>query len=339
MTSSATRTSGFTLIEILVSIAIFLVVSVAMVTVLFLSTELFRQGEFSRSASDESITVLGTIENDLKRMLPPADGGFIYSKVLSDGSGNCLVAFSIRREITRVGDAQQQLVVYWVDSTVDRNLHRHAYDLVGTSADNDTTVPLGGTLPNGVKEQARRLNESNTTEGVILTKGCLYLGAWFANQFDYNLNRPVLQTDFDPDWENVGNNGYVNLPPTGTPFDTDPTSPAVIPDQFPSALRISITLTGGGRFGPKGTLATNMADATAQFSIVGVKAIPTVPGSCLKIGNEWIAYSDVNKGLITCDASRPNAGRGFRRSTATAHTRPAEVFFGRTYNLIRTLSR
>jgi type II secretory pathway component PulJ len=330
--------SAFTLIEILVSITIFMVVSVAMVTVLFLSSELFRQGEFSRSASDESITVLGTIENDLKRMLPPADGGFFYTEVMANGTGNCLIAFSIRREITSVGDAHQQLVVYWVDSA--ENLRRRAYDLKGNTDDNDPTVPSPGMLPNGVKPQARVLNEGNNTpsDGVVLTTGCLYLGAWLSNQFDYNFNRPV-HADFAPDWENVGINGYVNLPPTGTPFDTDPTNgnPA---DAFPSALRISITLTGGGRFGPKGTLVTDMTDTTpAQFSIVGVKAIPTVPGSCLKIGNEWIAYSGVNKGLITCDTNRPNDGRGFRRSTPAAHARPAEVRFGRTYNLVRTLSR
>ena len=72
----AVTRSGFTLVEILISIMIFVVVSGAMIGILLIGTDLFRRGEFSRAANDETVAVVGTIEDDLKHMVPAADGGW-----------------------------------------------------------------------------------------------------------------------------------------------------------------------------------------------------------------------------------------------------------------------
>ena len=92
--------SGFTLVEILISIMIFVVVSGAMIGILLIGTDLFRRGEFSRAANDETVAVVGTIEDDLKHMVPAADGGWFYAEVLSGAgagwaNGDCVVAFLI----------------------------------------------------------------------------------------------------------------------------------------------------------------------------------------------------------------------------------------------------
>ncbi len=57
------RGGGFTLVEILVSILIFVVAGSVMIGVLLGATELFRGGESARLANDEAVAVLGALDS------------------------------------------------------------------------------------------------------------------------------------------------------------------------------------------------------------------------------------------------------------------------------------
>jgi len=136
--------AAFTLIEILVSILIFSVVSVAMVGILLTSTNIFRAGEYGRASTDEAVATLGVLDDDLKRMVPARDGGYFYALLHTfnpytsavpmspgQGNGNCAVAFIISQPVpdqVQANDTAQAasnlvagagahlLVIYYVES-------------------------------------------------------------------------------------------------------------------------------------------------------------------------------------------------------------------------------
>ena len=91
----STNRAGFTLVEIMVSLMIFVVVSGAMVSIMMMSSELFRRGEFSRSANDETIAVLGAVNDDLSHLVPESGDGWFYAGVPTR-SGNTMVSFTTR---------------------------------------------------------------------------------------------------------------------------------------------------------------------------------------------------------------------------------------------------
>ena len=53
---------GFTLIEIMVSILIFTVVALAMMTIMLMASNIYRSGEAGRSANDEAVAVMAALE-------------------------------------------------------------------------------------------------------------------------------------------------------------------------------------------------------------------------------------------------------------------------------------
>jgi prepilin-type N-terminal cleavage/methylation domain-containing protein len=114
---------GFTLIEIMVSLMIFVVVSGAMVSILMISSDLFRRGEFSRSANDETIAVLGAVSDDLNHMVPENSDGWFFAGI-PRASGNTLVSFTTAGQspdgIGARGQNARSLVGLWVEETPDQ---------------------------------------------------------------------------------------------------------------------------------------------------------------------------------------------------------------------------
>ena len=120
---AATPRHGFTLIEIMVSLMIFVVVSGAMISILMISSDLFRRGEFSRSANDETIAVLGAVSDDLNHMVPENSDGWFFAGIPTD-SGNTLVSFTTAGQspdgIGARGQNARSLVGLWVEETPDQ---------------------------------------------------------------------------------------------------------------------------------------------------------------------------------------------------------------------------
>jgi type II secretory pathway component PulJ len=135
------RRAGLTLVEILVSLMIFSVVSLAMFGILLASTNIFRSGEFGRASTDEAVSALSILDEDVRRMVPGRDNGLFYS-ILHDPvtgaqpafpvSGDCATAFMIyqtnvgliqgqnasqtaQQSLQHGGGGERQLVIYYVE--------------------------------------------------------------------------------------------------------------------------------------------------------------------------------------------------------------------------------
>jgi prepilin-type N-terminal cleavage/methylation domain-containing protein len=432
--------SGFTLIEIMVSLMIFVVVSGAMVGIMLMSSELFRRGEFSRAANDEVVAVLGAVSDDLNHLVPETGDGWFFAGIPS-ASGNTLVAYTTAGQnpdgIGARGQNSRSLVGTWVEETAgeEPRLRRLVLDdsrdvldfissLVITSgvggqivtnfdnltaegftAKGDSTGQIAAcrtgdeardtdwfgriimrALANqpGVADIAftgrynwrapvgtggGSTNNGGTAElnvvipSAVLTQGCLHFSAWLALNDIPGMQRPkTLDARRQPDWEQLNANGgtllgpwapEINNPTDGEEvYDTRPQGwipPAAnaarsIPKPpFPSAIRLSFVLTGGGRFSPRGNLQSELT-ATAEageLRYTGINALPSAPGSMVRVGDEWIAYQRITGGRLFFEAHTPELGpgRGARRSRVKAHARGETIRVGQSYSLVRAIPR
>jgi prepilin-type N-terminal cleavage/methylation domain-containing protein len=343
--------AGFTLVEILISIMIFVVVSAAMIGILMISTELFRRGEFGRAANDETVSVVGTIEDDLKHMIPAADGGWFYAEVMSGAgmaagnpavaNGDCIMAFLVANPdpsaIQHDGTASRLMVGY---GCYNQQILRWTEQFVTSQTDpqgKQDIINFVTNMPNALK--------GSYDSPSIVTTGCLHFGIYLAvngDPADFPIPRLIDPSTNSPsgiDWERLDPTKGTVLPPwNGTAFDTNQqmtagTQPVNWP--MPNLLRVSLVLTGGGRFGPRGLV---IRDTGSTLQISGLAGIPTIPGAMLRVdaagggSSEWIAYTGFSAGFVQCPSPR-NA----RRTGDMVHNRGDVVRLGQAYSVVRSL--
>jgi prepilin-type N-terminal cleavage/methylation domain-containing protein len=332
---------GFTLVEILVSIGIFVIAATVMLGALFGATEVFRRGEAARQAGDEATSVLAALQEDLSRAtpirlregMPAPEWGRITASVTdgagtADGTGNCLLELvcenpdkSQVRWVTDVGGTRRlvgmrKLIIWGTSgSAPDTELVREEWDLSedGTRVDRSGGVPANSNLP---------LRQD------IITRGVLHFGVWLEIA---QAHRMVTTGTAGPEfgWESKTAEvaPFVNEPfSTATPYGTAPNQFYALPD----AIRISIVLTGGGRYATRGTLIQDNGQA---MRISGIKALPTTSGSLLRIGDEWVRYRDFRGGQIS------GVDRAQLRSTQANHGRGALVLAGQPFSLVVALPK
>ena len=320
---------GFTLIEIMVSILIFTVVALAMMTIMLMASNIYRSGEAGRSANDEAVAVMAALDEDLSRMVPSAGGGWFYAD-LDSNSGNTTIAFRIARrdrsQIDRLGDGDRAIVVWWLKPQV-----------VGGVAQN---ILCRGEQPAQLLDDDPNTNQDFTTLQQIkagqhaeVTSGCLHFGAYLAsNAGARNLAREWMT-------EMKGND---TLPNDASALDTTG-------QPFPVAIRITTVLTGGGRFAARGRLVRDISPSDTTIRIVGIPTLSTAPGSMVKISppsdpsnGEWIGYRAYTNGQLDCSggsSTDPLVGRGLRRSVKATFLPQSLVEIGQSYSLVRTLPR
>jgi prepilin-type N-terminal cleavage/methylation domain-containing protein len=304
---------AFTLMEILVSVMIFSVVSLALIGVLRTAVLLFRSGETGRAANDETLAALAQLDDDLKRMVPAADGGFLYTTTKDYQGGNMVLAFKIRNpvggNIGENGLGARLIVAWWVDN--DGHLNRNS----ANAADSQPTL----------------LTESEVAENVYkgtakhVANGCLYFGV-------------DLSTDDHP---RSGLEWSTPLPAGRDVFSTESdasVTPPRPPDIFPTALRITAVLTGGSRNVTTGRVVR--AENGDDLRITGVGQIPVHAGAMARLGNpsntdvEWLTYTSFSRGILACAS-----GRKQRRTDQISNVEGLEITFAPSYSLVRTLPR
>lgn len=194
----------------------------------------------------------------------------------------------------------------------------------------------------------------------VLTQGCLHFSVWVALNDIPGMQRPK-DTRGQPDWEQIDANGGTKLGPWSRSingggqaevYDTRPqgyvpptaNNGAVVPKPpFPSAIRLSFVLTGGGRFAPRGTLQTPLPDSAGavEMRYTGINNLPSAPGSMVRIDDEWIAYQRISGGRLFVEDHTPELGpgRGARRSQVKTHERGATIRVGQSYSLVRAIPR
>ena len=303
---------GFTLLEIMVSLMIFSVVSLALIGVLNAAVKLFRAGESARAANDETIATLAQLDDDLKRMVPAVDNGFLFTKTKSNNghaAGNMVLAFKIRNPeggtISETGIGARLIVVWWVD---DQGYLNRKSDFAADSGNSQTTELLVTTSIYGSTQH--------------VANGCLYFGV-------------DLSTDTTPRTDLAWN---PNIPAAGTTFCTEPQNPGAIPDPFPTAIRITAVLTGGSRNVITGRAVR--AENGSDIRITGVGQVPVTTGAMARVGDsqssdvEWVTYTSFAHGVLAC-----SAGRAQRRTTQIGAVAGLDVTFAPSYSLVRTLPR
>lgn len=329
---------GFTLIEIMVSIMIFTVVALAMMTIMLMASEIYRSGEAGRSANDETVAVMAALDEDLARIVPAADGGWFYASMdgdddgAADSDGDTLIAFKIARrdrsQIDRNGVGDRAIVAWWV---------RHE-----VMANNVTqSVLYRGEAPADLLDDDPATDQDLDTFDRIMTTtalraqvttGCLHFGAYLAAD--------AGGRDLGSEWLDEATGGQT-LPNHGEPTLNTTGQPLT----FPAAVRITAVLSGGGRFAPRGRLIGPLTTGATSFRIAGIPGLATRPGSMLRITDpvdpkvgEWIGYDGYSGGLVTCtNPTDPLVGRGRRRSLPGAFPTQSEVRIGQSFSLVRTL--
>ncbi|MCS6970699.1 MAG: type II secretion system protein [Planctomycetota bacterium] len=332
---------GFTLAEVLVAIGVFAIAASVMLGALLGATDLFRRGQAARQTTDEAIAVLAALHDDLARLVPvrlqdgaPAsDGGWLYA-ARRDAAGNCLLAFvseepaSARREATSAGT--RRIVAWWVEGeTLWRALY--PWDARG-----------------GARAAARLGDRQRALSAQEMTVDCLHFGVWLV--VPGSAQHPAFRrpwTERGPDWEareSAQPQALSRLPPWGqrppteagedTAFDTDP------PDgqqrlffAAPEALRVSLICGGGSRFAPRGVLVGELAEDDDRARLAGLSKLPTVAGSLLRIGDEWVRYEDARGGLLS------GLQRGELRSAPARHPAGTPVRSGQAYSFVVAVPR
>jgi len=324
---------AFTLIEILVSLMILSIVSVAMLGILLTATELYRRGQASRAAHDELVAVAAALDDDLSRIIPERDGGRLRAKVSFNHGGMVLsmlttVADQAGVEVNSTSNAvtgRRRVVIWWGN---DRDeLRRNEYD--------EPSIDLIN-YPNDTREAAfiRALPDatalSDSLYGKIMTTGCLHFSV-VASMAD----QPRKHTlGWDPQRD-----------------------PALLPDintllydsydytAMPETIAIRLMLTGGGRFAPKGFI---VSDDTDTIRIAGVRSYPTIPGSLARIGtgtdSEWVSYRSAGPGVLDVSTS-PDMITGRAKLYSVAYPFPgpneprAPIQFGQLVTMVRGIPR
>jgi hypothetical protein len=347
--------AAFTIIELLVSIGIFVVSATLMLGAMFGATDVFRKGEAARQAGDEATAVISALQEDLTRAVPSrlrdgvpaAEWGRLWARAGADG--NCMLGVVVEnpdrsqlRWIDRPGSPPVKALVgvrkwvFWqvlpssaVDATAaDAVLQREEWDIT----EDGTVVDAAGNAMSGPGSTQTPLRRE------VITRGCLHFGVWIELAEAHRL-MAVGANGPDFRWESQVNGEEV-FPFSGSTFDTRQQQgggstgyPPFYPQ--PDALRISLILTGGGRFATRGTLIGQLAkDDATQARISGIKALPTTSGSLLRIRNEWIRYDDFRDGRIT------GLKRGQLRSTQDDPTPDRSlVLAGQPFSLVVALPR
>lgn len=319
---------AFTLVEILVSIAIFAVAATLMFGALFGATEVFRRGEAARQAGDEATAVIAALQEDLARAVPirlrdgvPAgEWGRIRAEVLG-AAGNCHLRLVI--------EAPDRSQVRWEGSGASATV-------VGVRQRVDWFVDDNGTADPADDELVREVQDlgdggqviASTLRSEVITRGCLHFGVWAEVA---QAHRIVAASPAGPDfrWESSDPDEEV-VPFRARPFDTGTFETQINAYPQPDAIRISLVLTGGGRFATRGTLV--QADG-ADWRITGITALPTIGGSLLRVGGEWIRYGGFRGGVLR------EVQPAQLRSQAGARARGDPVLVGQAFSLVVALPR
>lgn len=329
--------SGFTLVEILVAILVFTMVSVAMVGILATATRVFEEGETARAANDEAMGVFALLDGDLERAIPAAQGGHCYAAVLDDGTGNCVVGWTILNPdpTERGADGGSTRFVVWGVDGGDQLVRRELAAIPDTGALAAPASLLAG--------------------GEVVTRGCLHFGAWLAGTSHDAPLGTSRYPERDRAWTTMAGVDDTGAPYAGWPAEPrDPSTfystndtwtlpgGATRSPRYPLAIRFTVILAGSTRYAKRGIVVDD--DGASRLRVAGIQGIPTLAGSLVRVGDELVGYHAHRDGWLTINTDWSHGplgaggtGRGVYRSTPATHARGTEVRFGRQYVLARVL--
>jgi hypothetical protein len=303
---------------VLVSISIFLVISVAMMGIFASASRIYSEGEKLRMASDEAMLVMNMLNRDIDRAELSGESGTFYAELQAD-NGNCAVGW-------RMNDGTRSVFVLWrIESD---NLVRRIIEM--------DTLTLS------------RLRSASPGTVSTISPQCLHFGCRLGGT-EYS-SAPLLGAHYDY-WRHDAQNNpsdpsranplYTNIEPS-----IDSASNEYYP-RDPSAIRFTLVLTDGGTL-RKGRLR-RIDSNTAE--VVGVINPPSGPMSFMRLRSgtsaEWVGYHRVDGNRYSLNSTlwhgplgEKNTGRGVLGSAEQnfSNANP-EVFFGSYYVFTRHLGQ
>ena len=331
-----------TLVEIMVSIGIFLVISTAMLGVMTAATSLYQQGERSRAANDEVMAVLNILDRDLTRALSSEQDGQFWAwcvdpndttlKGNAEPDGDCIVAWTIEDGVSTTG---YSMVAWGVEGQgPTARLRRYVY--LGVDLNDWETYPDDDDL--------RNFQGGNTNQ--FLVQGVLHFGAWLLST-SRNAAEPKVKPR-DDYWIEVTDIR------DGFPEHTEPRrglAPYSTFDghRYPLAIRITLMIKGRAETVHDGRVRSD--DGEQALRTRGLKNVPSLRGTLARIGDELVGFnglagdrlqvnSVLEHGPLFDQDPADRSGRGVYRSTppgAAGHPANAKIHLGHQISLIRQL--
>lgn len=366
MRRSCTGRGGFTLVEVLVSIAIFLAMSTMTVLMVNMVLNAWKNGERERVIYTRASTGLNQIVEDLTSTISREPLGVERVRVrflcdLKDGKQRLMFVRSIEAGPERTHTYHSGMA----------GKSRELYD--GTDDDNDKTIDnnlqaLGGMMEVAYYVKGRTLmrgfrapvQDSFLAGGLIgnraqpLVKDVLYLGFRFWHQYTLSWDDPPRKKKSSrkskkrkiPTWPVRvwdSTRGIKEIPffmyrkPEETLY-RESTLDYPADDVFPEMVEITLVVENDSKRTTKTWLRAKTTESSIHLRVESTRGFPDVPAAYkgkggphnyIKIGGEWMKYGEKTKRDFII------AKRGVRGTTRSSHARQSEVHVGRTF-IIRT---
>jgi len=316
------RRTGFTLIEVLMSLMVLSIISLAMFGILNTATKIFRSAEFGKAANDEAMAIFSLLEADLNQAISPSDGGHFYAKVIpwKDGTnngtvydGSCMIGWTIpnpdqerwryddpndKKDLKRARDAKA--VFWWL-----RRVLRHHDNNQIDENDAGGRDRVGYELRRAVTRDIDQPPSTENAAGDLITTNCLHFGVWLvgtthnAGGTIHRSVKPVVNTWQDEsysDWHQLAlslDSGQVMTEPMrgAAAYDTlnqVHSDPQQTPLGYPEAARFTLLLNGGRQSPVARLMGPLEPNESADMWIAGAEGHIVQPGSVVRIGDELI---------------------------------------------------
>ncbi len=338
---------GFTLTEVLVSITIFLTVSMGMMGIYSSATTIYHDGERGRATNNDALRVFNVLERDMNNMVPYESGGYFYAwNDDNANNGNCVIGWTAHVQDPAINSAYT--FILW---GINQEGHLKRTEL---SLDNK----LRPTALLSKFDNPTRLLDSGTN-GVIYSHSCLHFGTWLVGT-SHQLNSSYARS-IAPEpgsfWKTVllsDGNTFTAAEPSG---DTGPANTNYYTNlvlwgshrpQTPTAMRFTVVLTANKTTHRNEAILKNIDDQTAE--VVGVQSFPAGMNALMLIENkEWVAYERADGNTLYLNTQNSvgllggaNNGRavlGSQQFTMPTTGPLPTVRFGRYYSFTRHLGQ
>ena len=348
---------GFTIIEMLVAISIFIVLGGALVAMSHQAMDAWRAGETKRLTYERAEAVFSQIALDLQAAYTrePTDGKFIpMARFFATGGGTEPGRLSFVRSFET---GPERSFTYYAGSK--RGASKPYTD--GFTGDPATLGPLGGLLGVTYHLDGRKLRRAalappespaknllSTTgdrKGEVLTDNCLYLGFRFWTQHTRNWSaappRPSRKSwggkgrSVGPEtiWDSTRGAGVETVDEKSgrkRPFSLSrgPASrdyPA--DDVFPEIVEVTLVVEPDAKRAPRTELADGLGISGKVAYVKSTSALPDPERGApyLLIGGEWVRCSKVIEGAYKIEK------RGVRGTAPGSHPAGTEVRAGTTF--------
>ncbi|TVR42335.1 MAG: hypothetical protein EA402_11900 [Planctomycetota bacterium] len=366
------REQAFTLVEIMVSIAIFMVVSVAMIGIFSTSVELYRAGEESRSATDEVMAVINRFDADLARIIPAANGGRIYTRagrILPDPNNEQVFHYEVQGFDT-VGfltqsreSPQQRDFIVWtsVGSGPMRTLMRRVFRNVSDADLYNERHYFSDPRPHEEWRDGQGATVEVQTQPIA--RGLLHWGVWLSGTDEH----PISDLEWDPYWLRADPLMVLSADNvvSGRTYHNLVAQSHLQPNRsYPRMLRMTMIFSSD-RYRPHSLRLERPVSETDQIlPVMGSGAVPNTPGTVLRIGSELISvHRSSGKRIFVNDdlaniadpeylqgpvhlswsnqagnlSEQLGGGRGVFRTRPRSHGRGTTIYLGQQISVVRVL--